>query len=225
MTRVLVLADSEASAAGYERLLTAAGHEPWAAVGATRAAALVAECAPAVALVALDAPSSELRAVVGRLRMGAHDLLPVVLALPDAAWWLRVPPSPGFESVAVVRRSGLTAAAFDAAAERLGVSVTSREARVPLAVDGARRRLSGPAGAVRLTPIEGALARALLAEPGEVVSTSALCGALWAGEPLDEHRIVALRTHVYSLRRKLAAVGAEDALVTEPGRGYRLAVI
>jgi DNA-binding response OmpR family regulator len=61
----------------------------------------------------------------------------------------------------------------------------------------------------------------LLAASGEVSDFAALCGAVWDGALPDQHRIVALRTHVHSTRRKLAAVGAADALISEPGRGYR----
>ena len=223
MARVAVVADSEAAAAGHATLLTGLGHEVWTAASALAATALVQQASPEAVLVAIDASSPELRAIVGRLRGAAERALPVILVLPDAAWWLRVAPSADLAPVAVVRRSGLTAAALAGALERLRLARSPRRARGSLSLDAARRRLTGPKGSVRLTPAEGALVRALLAAPGEVSDFAALCASVWDGAPPDQHRIVALRTHVHALRRKLAAVGAADALTSEPGRGYRLA--
>ncbi len=222
VSRVLVVADSAGSAAGYAALLAGAGHEPWTAVGPAEVASLALECAPGVALIALDAPSSELRSLIQRVRGAVERPLPVVLALPDSAWWLRAPPSAELAPVAVVRRAGLTSDVFEGALERLSIGPARAPVQASLALDATRRRLTGPAGTARLTPAEGALVATLLGAPGALADLTLLCGAIWPGDPPDEHRIVALRTHVYALRRKLAAVGAEDALVTEPGRGYRL---
>ncbi|MFN8639439.1 MAG: winged helix-turn-helix domain-containing protein [Dehalococcoidia bacterium] len=218
--RVLVLAENAAAAEAYAALLRAQEHEVWVAVGSAPAAALARESNADVMLAAIDDTSAGLRRVIARVRGALERDVPVVLALSDSSWWLRAPPG-DLSSVAVLHREGLTARAIEGTFERLGLAPASVH-DAPLALDGARRQLTGPTGTVRLTPTEGAIARALLDAIGATVSVEVLCAAAWPGAPIDAHRIVALRTHMYGLRRKLGAVGARDALATEPGRGYRL---
>lgn len=52
-----------------------------------------------------------------------------------------------------------------------------------------------------------------------VVSAGSISYALWRDEPPESG---ALRTHIYNLRRALAAVGAPDMLKTVRGKGYAL---
>ncbi len=221
MVRVLVLAEHDVAAEAYAALLRERGFEVWVTVGLDSAAALARESAADVVLAAVDDTSAGLRRAVARVRGASEDVVPVVLALPESSWWLRAPPG-DVPRIAVVRREGLTARSIEAAFERLGLAPASAE-EAPLTLDAARRHLTGPDGTTRLTPTEGALARALLDAIGLTVSVDALCDAAWPGAAVDTHRVVALRTHMYGLRRKLAGVGAADALATEPGRGYRLA--
>ena len=62
------------------------------------------------------------------------------------------------------------------------------------------------------------LALLMDAAPG-VVSNASISYALWGDEPPESG---ALRTHIYNLRKALSAVGAEDCLSTQRGKGYIL---
>ncbi|MCC6236710.1 MAG: winged helix-turn-helix domain-containing protein [Dehalococcoidia bacterium] len=220
--RVVVIADSVGSAEGFAGLATQLGHEGWLAVGAASAMVRMQEAHPDAALVALDAESSVLRAVIERARAVSPGV-PIVLALRDDSWWLRSPPGGVLAPVATVRRTGLSARTLSNALARLGVRSDAREAPDALRLDGTSRHLEGAAGRRRLTPAEGALLARLLDAAGAIVPHEELARAVWGDGPLDRARMVALRTHMYELRRKLAAVGGTAALLSEPGRGYRLA--
>jgi two-component system KDP operon response regulator KdpE len=76
---------------------------------------------------------------------------------------------------------------------------------------------------VELTPTEFALLVALAGHPNEVVSHHRLTAAIWGAEGLSSRRH--LRVHVRHLREKLESDPSSPTLVlTEKGRGYRLAV-
>ncbi len=219
--RVVVIADSAGSAQGLAGLAAQLGHEAWLAVGATHAMARVQEAQPDAALLALDVESPALRAVIERARAVAPGV-PIVLALRDDSWWLRSPPSGVLAPVATVRRSGLTARTLSNALARLGVRGGTIEADA-VRLDGTARHLQGPRGRRRLTPAEGALLSLLVGAAGDLVRHEELARAVWGETSVDRSRMVALRTHMYELRRKLVAVGAPGSLLSEPGRGYRLA--
>jgi DNA-binding response OmpR family regulator len=89
-----------------------------------------------------------------------------------------------------------------------------------LRLDASFRDLIGPAGRVRLTPVEFRLASHLMQNAGHVVYQSALIRRVWGDEeaatPHD------LRMFVARLRAKLAAAGAPRAIVTERGIGYMI---
>lgn len=80
--------------------------------------------------------------------------------------------------------------------------------------------------AQRPIPLGGPRARALLAllllSPNRSLTSERLVTALW-GEDASDGAATTLRTHVATVRRVLAAAGAEDALETRTG-GYRLAL-
>jgi two-component system response regulator MprA len=73
-----------------------------------------------------------------------------------------------------------------------------------------------------LTASEALIVDLLLRHPGLVVPANALSRALWGDAILDGHGRAAIRSHIYTLRRKLRAVGLPSALVSAPGWGYRL---
>ena len=70
---------------------------------------------------------------------------------------------------------------------------------------------------VPLSPIEERLARALVDEPGSVVSPSRLVSDTWEGKAV---RIASLRTGVTRLRRRIAPLGLTVRAVR--GRGYKV---
>lgn len=74
---------------------------------------------------------------------------------------------------------------------------------------------------VHLTPHEFELLRLLLQNQGRVLTHRQILSAVWGPEYVDDTHI--LRTFVHQLRTKLAARSprSAEALVTDPGVGYR----
>ena len=56
-------------------------------------------------------------------------------------------------------------------------------------------------------------------EPDGWAPRTEILRRVWGSE---ETGLAALRVHMSNLRRKLAATGAGDCIVTEPGKGYRI---
>ena len=75
---------------------------------------------------------------------------------------------------------------------------------------------------VSLTRSEFHLADALLREPGAVLSVPQLVAAIWVDRPPPDEVGKALRTHVYTLRGKLAQVAPDAGIENFPRRGYAL---
>jgi two-component system, OmpR family, response regulator VicR len=89
-----------------------------------------------------------------------------------------------------------------------------------LRVDEPRREVIGPGGRVRLTPIEFRLFYYLMRNTGHMVSRSALIRRVWGSEEgATDHD---LSVFIARLRAKLALAGDPQAIVTEPGLGYRV---
>ena len=87
-------------------------------------------------------------------------------------------------------------------------------------VDLAARRVTTPAGEVRLTPTEWHLLEVLVRSPGRMVSQQQLLQEIWGPAYLSESHY--LRVYVAQLRRKLEPAPAHPVhLITEPGMGYR----
>jgi two-component system KDP operon response regulator KdpE len=87
-------------------------------------------------------------------------------------------------------------------------------------IDFERRIATRDATAIRLTPIEWGLLRALSADPGRVLTHQQLFDAVW-GQAYGDVRQY-LRVHVTHLRRKIERNPANPSIIiTEPGVGYR----
>jgi DNA-binding response OmpR family regulator len=89
-----------------------------------------------------------------------------------------------------------------------------------LRLDEPRREVIGPGGRIRLTPIEFRLLYYLMHNAGHVVSRSALIRRVWGNEEGATHHD--LSVFIARLRAKLALAGEPQAIVTEPGLGYRV---
>lgn len=178
-------------------------------------------------LVLVEPPTAgEAQAIVARCRLAAGLALPAVLLLPPSSPWLRAPLSTELHPAMALDTSEATAgdvvrvARLLAGDGRDGVAVEITAAG--LVLDPVERRLEGPAGDVFLTPSESTLLATLLRRPSEVVRVEEVAAALW-GRPLrDAHARAAIRTHLHTLRRKLAVAGAPAAVRSVPGVGYRL---
>jgi two-component system KDP operon response regulator KdpE len=87
-------------------------------------------------------------------------------------------------------------------------------------VDLAAKRVTGPAGEIRLTPTEWHLLEVLTRYPDKLVSQRQLLREVWG--PQYETETNYLRVHLANLRRKLEPEPARPRyLITEPGLGYR----
>jgi two-component system, OmpR family, KDP operon response regulator KdpE len=87
-------------------------------------------------------------------------------------------------------------------------------------VDLAAKRVTTPAGEVRLTPTEWHLLDILVRNPGKLVSQRQLLTEVWGPAYTSETNY--LRVYLGQLRRKLEPDPATPRhLITEPGMGYR----
>lgn len=164
----------------------------------------------------------EAREAITRCRAAAESTLPVILVLWSSPW-LHGPLPADLEPAAVLDASKATAADLIRAARVLAGKPAEAEIDVAgLALDPVERRLRGPNGDAFLTPSEATLLGLLLSHPLDVVRVEEVARALW-GTPINgSHERAAIRTHLHTLRRKLASVGAGDAIRSVPGVGYRL---
>jgi DNA-binding response OmpR family regulator len=89
----------------------------------------------------------------------------------------------------------------------------------PLAVDPGAGTASWAGRDVELSGREAALLHALATRAGRVMTKDELLALVW-GDGAAARNVV--EVYVGYLRRKLAAVGAADLVVTVRGRGYRL---
>jgi two-component system, OmpR family, KDP operon response regulator KdpE len=90
----------------------------------------------------------------------------------------------------------------------------------PVILDIARREVHVGGQLVELTPREYELLKVLLGRAGSVVTRGRLLRAVWGAAYSDESHY--LHVYVSRLRRKLAAAGAAELIVAEPGVGYRV---
>ncbi len=87
-------------------------------------------------------------------------------------------------------------------------------------VDLASRRVTTPAGEVKLTPTEWHLLEVLVRSPGRMVAQKALLREVWG--PAYEGESHYLRVYLAQLRRKLEPDPSHPVhLLTEAGMGYR----
>jgi two-component system KDP operon response regulator KdpE len=90
----------------------------------------------------------------------------------------------------------------------------------PVNLDVAKREVRVGDQLVELTPREYELLKVLLGRAGSVVTRGRLLRAVWGAAYSEESHY--LHVYVSRLRRKLAAAGAPDLIVAEPGVGYRV---
>lgn len=232
--RVLLVTSHERDEERLRRPLLADGHEVATPILPVDVMAAVRQERPD-ALVVGPAEPDVLRLVVQRAREAAERELPAILVVPDGSIWLRGSIPADLVSAAIVVASGdaghaLVGALTGLQAERLAIAPLDARAEARVGPAGARalrydadkRSVEGPDGFVALTPSEAIVLRALIEADRGVVEATRLTSALW-GRPLsDRHSRAAIRTHVYTLRRKLRLAGLDGILQSLPGVGYRL---
>lgn len=86
-------------------------------------------------------------------------------------------------------------------------------------VDLAAKTITGPDGAVHLTPTEWAMLELLVRNPGKLIPQRHLLAEVWGRNVTETHY---LRQYMGQLRKKLERdPGRPVHLITEPGMGYR----
>ena len=220
--RILVVAENTFQLRELVGFIRRAGHQPCGAVAALEVTEAVRRLRPE-ALIVEQADEGTRHAVIERAWGAAESDMPALLVVPRPEDALHSGPFP----TTVVRAngteegilSGLRALVSDAA-----TSESEPPAVTPLHLNPGSRDVEGPTGKhVRLTVSEVSVLAELIAAAGMYVGPAALSSALWGVATVDRHSRAAIRTHIYTLRRKLRSVGLDEAIVSLSGVGYRLA--
>ena len=201
------------TAAGYDTLLAANGHEALERLATHR---------PDLMILDLGLPDMNGKEVIERLRQ-RHDLPVIVLSAHDQE---------------MEKIMALDLGADDFVAKPFGIGELLARLRVSLrlrrparaeviaqdgvTIDLAAHQVSRDGEALRLTPKEFDLLAALASNPGRVMTHRKLLQQVWGPAHVDD--VPYLRVFVGQLRQKLEADPARPALIlTEPGIGYRWA--
>jgi DNA-binding response OmpR family regulator len=223
--RVLLVAEPGSAVEAWRDLVRAAGHEVAGVTTPIEVSGAVRRRSAEAVLCGVAGDSRALRRLVERVRHAAEAPLPVVLLLPDDAHWLRTGAPVDLAPLAVLPEAALDAADLQRALDWLGDGPRRREPAWPLgrgvAFDRSARELRGERASQRLTPSEAVILGLLLDAPGRTVDTRTLTLALWRSSEVDRFARAAIRSHVHTLRKKLASVGLEGALASDPRVGYR----
>jgi DNA-binding response OmpR family regulator len=223
--RVLLVGESEPGVELARSLVAGAGHEVAGATTPLEVSAAVRRRAAEAVVCDVDADSRALRRLVERVRHAAEAPLPVVLLLPESASWLRTGAPLDLAPLAALPRSSAEVSDLRGALEWVSDAPRRREPDWPLgglaSFDRAARELRAETGSQRLTPSEAAILGLLLDAGGRPVDAAALSLALWRTSQLDRFARAAIRSHVHTLRKKLAALGLEGAVASDPRLGYR----
>jgi two-component system, OmpR family, KDP operon response regulator KdpE len=93
-----------------------------------------------------------------------------------------------------------------------------------LTIDFDARKIAFGNEEIKLTPTEYGILALLAKSPGKIITQEMILKELWG--PISNAELGSLRVHIYSLRKKIEDDPSHPALViTEPGIGYRLAVV
>ena len=221
MTRVLVVDDDRQLVRALRITLSARGYEVSTAADGAAGLAAASRTPPDLVVVDLGLPDMDGVAVVEGLRgwypgpiivlSARHAEQAKVNALDAGADDYVTKPFGMDELLARMR------AALRRAAPATGQAVVRTGA---FTVDLTDKRVSTPAGEVRLTPTEWHLLEVLIRAPDRLVTHQQLLQQVWGPAYATETNY--LRVHLANLRRKLEPDPARPRyLITEPGLGYR----
>jgi two-component system KDP operon response regulator KdpE len=222
VTRVLVVDDDRALARALAINLKARSYEVEVALTGAEALAAAGRRVPDVVVLDLGLPDMDGLEVLHGLRgwtavpvlvLSARSDQAEKVAALDAGADDYVTKPFGMDELLARLRAAVRRAAPPT--EDLPVVVTAH-----FTVDLAARRVTTPAGEVRLTPTEWHLLEVLVRNPGRMVSQTALLQQVWG--PAYEKETHYLRVYLAQLRRKLEPDPSHPVhLLTEPGMGYR----
>jgi two-component system KDP operon response regulator KdpE len=221
MTRVLLVDDDAGLVRALRVNLTARGYQVTAATDAAGGLTAAARQPPELAIVDLGLPDLDGLRVIEGLRgwttvpiivLSARHMEAAKVAALDAGADDYVTKPFGMDELLARIRAALRRAT-PAAAEPVVTTAA-------FTVDLAAKRVTGPAGDIRLTPTEWHLLEVLVRNPERLVAQRQLLAEVWG--PRYESDTGHLRVHLANLRRKLEPDPSRPRyLITEPGLGYR----
>ncbi len=207
----------------WRRRLAQAGVPVAGVISPAQAPLRLRSIRPSLLVLVLPQEGDEARATIERCRSAAECAVPAVLILWPSSPWLYAPLPADLEPAVALDATKATAVDL-VRVSRVLAGEDEEAARLEsagLILDVIERRLRGPAGVTFLTPSECTLLATLMPRPHDVVRVEEVARALWGTPFSDTHTRAAVRTHLYTLRRKLASVGAPDAVRSVTGVGYR----
>jgi two-component system KDP operon response regulator KdpE len=223
MTRILVVDDEAQLVRALAINLHARGYEVHTATTGADALAEAARTPPDLVVLDLGLPDMDGLDVVAGLR--GWTAVPIVVLSAREGQHDKVAVLDTGADDYVTKPFGMDEllARIRAALRRAAPSDVEGQANVALGdvvVDLSASTVTGPSGAIRLTPTEWHLLTALLQRPGKLVGQKQLLQEVWGPAYSTESHY--LRVYMAQLRRKLEADPAHPRfLVTEPGLGYR----
>jgi two-component system KDP operon response regulator KdpE len=221
MTSILIVDDDQSLLRALRVNLTARGYQVHTATDATTGLATATRQPPDLAIVDLGLPDMDGMHVVEGLR--GWSTVPIVVLSARHAEAAKVAALDAGADDYVTKPFGMDEllARMRAALRR---AVPAPQAPVistsAFTIDLAAKRVTGPAGEIRLTPTEWHLLELLTRHPDKLVAQRQLLREVWG--PQYETETNYLRVHLANLRRKLEPDPARPRyLITEPGIGYR----
>jgi two-component system KDP operon response regulator KdpE len=221
MTRVLIVDDDQQLLRALRINLTAHGYQVNTAADAVGGLATASRQPPDLAIIDLGLPDMDGLRVVEGLRgwtsapvivLSARHAEAAKVAALDAGADDYVTKPFGMDELLARVRAALRRAAPTPQAPVITTAAFT--------IDLSAKRVTGPAGEIRLTPTEWHLLEILTRHPDKLVAQRQLLREVWG--PQYETETNYLRVHLANLRRKLEPDPARPRyLITQPGIGYR----
>ena len=219
--RILVVDDEPQILRALRVVLRDSGFEAVPAETASEALDLAAVQPPDAAIVDLVLPDGDGVGVCGSLREWSTMPIIVLSAIGEEAEKVRALEAGADDYVTKPFGPRELVARLEAALRRAAPDEEEPVVQVDgLEVDLAAHRVRREGEEVHLTPIEFELLRALVRNPGRLLTHRALLEQVWGPAYGDDTQV--LRAHIANLRRKIEpGEGSPRHIRTEPGVGYR----
>jgi two-component system, OmpR family, KDP operon response regulator KdpE len=221
MTKILIVDDDRQLLRALRITLTARRYDVTVAADGASGLAAASRTVPDLVVVDLGLPDLDGVAVVEGLR--GWSSAPIIVLSARHAETAKVDALDAGADDYVTKPFGMDEllarirAALRRATPAVDAPVVTTEA---FTIDLATKRVTTPAGDIRLTPTEWHLLEVLARHPDRLVGHRQLLQEVWG--PKYETETNYLRVHVANLRRKLEPDPAKPRyLITEPGIGYR----
>ena len=221
MTTVLLVDDDPQLLRALRITLVARGYQVIAVADGTTALAAASRTPPDLVILDLGLPDLDGVAVIEALR--GWCTAPIIVLSARGAEAAKVHALDAGADDYVTKPFGMDElqarmrAALRRATPGTDAATVSTDA---FTIDLAAKRVTTPAGEVRLTPTEWHLLELLAREPDRLITQRQLLHLVWG--PAYQNETNYLRVHLANLRRKLEPDPSRPRyLITEPGIGYR----